>query len=134
MSHLKEKSKFNLDAAEELITKSLHAPSVHCSYYGCFQFLKYTLKNYRNLTYEDIEQQCKTYPGGTHGYIIDTCLTDVRKKESSDTHKELKRNIKDLKEFRVSSDYYNVEIIIDDSEKCLDLSKKIIVQIKKILK
>lgn len=134
MSNLFQKSKFNIDAAEELINKSLHAPSVHCSYYGCFQFLKYTLKNYKNLTYDYIEEQCKIYAGGTHGYIIDCCLSEVRKKASFDTFKEVKRNIKDLKHFRIDSDYYNIEIIIDESEKSLALSKGIIAEIKKILK
>ncbi|MFN3753131.1 hypothetical protein [Flavobacterium sp.] len=134
MSNLFQKSKFNIDAAEELIKKSLHAPSVHCSYYACFQFLKFTLKNFQNLTYDYIESECRIYPGGTHGYIIDNCLNEFRKKVDFSKFKDIKRELKDLKDFRIDSDYYDKEIIIDESEKCLALSKNIISEIKKNLK
>lgn len=69
MSYLKEKSNFNIDSAKELIDKSLYAPSVHCSYYGSFQYMKYTLKKYKNWTYEYIEEECLNCRNGTHGYI-----------------------------------------------------------------
>lgn len=134
MSNLIQKSNFNIDAAEKLIIDSLHAPSVHCSYYGCFQFLKHTLKNYKKITYEFIEDECKAYSGGTHGYIIDKCLNEFRSKVDFNTFKEVKRNIKDLKSFRIDSDYFDIAIIIDESEKALALSKGIITEIKKALK
>jgi hypothetical protein len=134
VSYLREKSGFNISAAEELINNSIYASSVHCSYYGCFQFLKYTIKNYKNFSYDYIENECFNYAGGTHGYIIDTCLNEYRKKVNLNSYKDLKRNIKDLKEFRISSDYYNLEISIDQGEKSLSLSKSIIAEIKKTLK
>lgn len=134
MSNLVQKSNFNLDAAEELIKKSLYAPSVHCSYYACFQFLKYSLKNYQNITYEIIENECKGYTYGTHNYIINNCLDVLKSKTDHSTLKDIKRDIKDLKEFRLDSDYYDKEILIEESIKSLTLSKNIITFIKKTLK
>ena len=92
------------------------------------------MKNFRNLEYSFIEEQCRIYPGGTHGYIIDNCLADYRNKASFDSFKDIKRKIKDLKDFRIDSDYYDLEIIIDESEKSLALSKEVIGEIKKTLK
>ena len=134
MSYIKAKSNFNIDSAEILIKESMYAPSVHCSYYGCFQFLKYTLKNYKDYSYEEIESDSMSSGLGTHVYVIKCCLEEYRKKGNESDYKDLKRNIKDLKEFRISSDYYNTEILIDEGEKSLSLSKTIISEIKKILR
>ncbi len=134
MSHLREKALVNLEVAEYLVKESKYAPSVHCSYFGCLQFLKYTLRKFRDETYEDIEKQCNIYLGGTHGYIIDSCLAEYRKKVDFAKHKEIKRELKDLKEFRVSSDYFNVEVGDVEGEKSLKYSQKIIREIGKVLK
>lgn len=135
MSIIKEKSSFNIDSAKELINKRLFAPSVHCSYYGSFQFMKHTLKTIRNVTFEEIELDCVNYRGGTHGYIIDNTLSELRKKISNNReYAGIKRIIMDLKKFRIDSDYYNIQIVIDDAEKSLEYSEKIIHVIKSNLK
>lgn len=135
MSYIKEKSSFNIDSAKELIKMHLYAPSVHCSYYGSFQFMKHTLKDFRNTTYEEIESDCVNYSRGTHGYMIDNILSELRKKIKDTTEfTNIKRIIRDLKEFRINSDYYNVQIIIDDAEKSLNYSENIIRIIKSNIK
>lgn len=132
MSYLKEKSEFNIESAKELIEKSYYASSVHCSYYGCFQYLKHILKNYRNTTYEIIESDCFNYKlGGTHGYIIDNVLIEFKKKESNvKEYVTLKRLIKDLKKFRTDSDYFNIQVLSSEAEKSLQFSQTIIQTIK----
>ena len=105
MGYLREKSSFNKDAAELLIEKHYYASSVHCSYYSCFQYLKYTLKNFTKTDYEDIEANCKSSPLGTHGYIINAILNEFRRKERDNReYKRISRLIGDLKEFRITSD------------------------------
>ena len=52
MSKLRQESDFNIDAASALLKQNLFAPSVHCSYYSCFQFLKYTIKEFFEEDYE----------------------------------------------------------------------------------
>lgn len=131
MSYLEQKSNFNIDSAKELISLSYYAPSVHCSYYGCFQFMKYSLKNYNGTSYQEIEQNCLSYPRGTHGYIIDNILTILKNKIRDTTeYANIKRKIKDLKAFRVKSDYLNLQILNDDASKSLDFSESIIKTIK----
>src|SRR5690606_3102971 len=135
MSYLKQKSTFNIDSAQELIKMNYYAPSVHCSYYGCFQFMKYTLKNYNKTTYEDIEQECKNFPGGTHGYIINNTLSLLKSRiKNNRDFANIKRKIKDLKTFRIKSDYFNEQILIDDATKSLEFSETIIITVKTNLK
>jgi len=60
-SHLEEKSQVNFKSAQLLINNQLFASSVHCSYYGMFQFLicmfsEKTNKNFDEITYEQKEK------------------------------------------------------------------------------
>lgn len=126
---------FNIDSAQELIKMNYYAPSVHCSYYGCFQFMKYTLKNYNQTTYKYIEQECLNSPSGTHGYIINNTLSILKSKiKDNREFANVKRKIKDLKTFRIKSDYFNEQILIDDAAKSLEFSEIIIRTVKTNLK
>jgi hypothetical protein len=64
MSKLKEKSEFNFDAARLLIDKYLFAPSIHCSYYSCFQLMKFTMKNYFNISYDELNRNISVDKSG----------------------------------------------------------------------
>lgn len=134
MSYLKEKSNLNLQVAEDLVKQSIYAPSVHCSYFGCLQFLKHTLNIYRGISFSKIEEECKNYIGGTHGFIIDSCLADYKKLVDFKSHKDLKRELKDLKTFRVTSDYFDIQIGDNEGEMSLKYSQNIIREIGKVLK
>jgi len=135
MSYLKQKSSFNIDSAKELIKISYYAPSVHCSYYGCFQFMKYTLKNYNKTTYELIESDCMAYAGGTHGYMINNILSILRTNlNDTQQYTQIKRLIKDLKSFRIISDYFNVQILDEEANKSLRFSEQIIRTIQQNIK
>ena len=106
MSFIKEKSGFNIDSAKELINLNYYAPSVHCSYYGIFQYMKYALRKCRNTTYEQIESDSLNYRDGSHSYVIDNILTELKCKIKNTTdYVYIKRIIKDLKTFRTNSDY-----------------------------
>ena len=130
MSYLKEKSGFNIDSAQELIDKNYYAPSVHCSYYGCFQYMKYALKKQNNWTYEFIENECLS--NGTHSFVINNILSNLRSKIGNNKEfANIKRKINDLKLFRIQSDYFNIQILSDDAQKSLDYSKEIITNLKK---
>lgn len=134
MDRIKEKSGFNLDAAELLITKGFHSSSVHCSYYACLQFLKHSLKNFFDFSYDYIEGECVNSRLGTHGYIINATLNAYKSKTDLRTYQDTKRLVNDLKEFRENSDYFNIQISVDDSEKSLKMSREVIHEIKTKLK
>ncbi|HKJ80958.1 MAG TPA: hypothetical protein VJ954_02960 [Ignavibacteriaceae bacterium] len=126
MSKLREKSEFNIDAAQLLIDNYLYAPSVHCSYYSCFQLMKFTMNNYFGINYDELRQRISvSTSGGTHSYVTHFFNKEVRSKSGIFDYSDFSRKIKDLKEFRESSDYDDVEITIDKSTKALQYATDI---------
>ena len=93
--------------------------------------MKYTLKNYNKTTYEQIEQECLKAPNGTHGYIIGNTLAILKSKiKDNREFAKIKRVIKDLKTFRIKSDYFNEQILSDEATKSLEFSELIIRTVK----
>ena len=125
MSKLKEKSEFNIDAAELLLSKYLYAPSVHCSYYSCFQLLKYTIKSFFGIDYETQAVNCSTSRQKSHVYVVNYVSTELSRFVSFEECRNFKRTIKDLKQFRVESDYENVEVSLDKGVEALRKAKEI---------
>ena len=139
MSHLKAKSEFNLHSAKILIDDhDYFAPSVHCSYYGCFQFIKHTL-NRLGHTYQMMDQEIansrqenvKTLH--SNSYPIELIANKIGEKHDNRAKKEIRDKIKTLKTFRVQSDYENVVVNDRKSRLALELSQEIIKIIEKKL-
>ncbi len=125
MSKLRQKSDFNIEAAEILLYKErLYAPSVHCSYYSCFQLLKYTIKSLFKIDYDKQASEALRQNLKTHQYVIKFISTEL---ESFDRirGRNFKRNIKDLKQFREEADYENIEVTFDKGEKAFKKAKEI---------
>ena len=135
MSYLKTKSEHNLSAAEILIKHGLHAPSVHCSYYSCFQLSKYALKEFSGIDYqkqeEELNQLKQTKSGiiGTHEYVINRLGTEIRTC-SKEAYRIFTYNIKKLKKFRTESDYFDLPITDEQSKESLRLSTELIQLLK----
>lgn len=110
MSKLKEKSNFNIDAAKALLKQESYAPSVHCSYYSCFQLLKYTIKAHCGVNYETQAVNRSIVKQKSHQYVINYITNELKKYEGFSKSQEFKRKIKDLKQFREESDYEDIEI------------------------
>lgn len=135
MSKLREKSEFNIDAAQLLIDNYLYAPSVHCSYYSCFQLMKFTMNNFFGISYDELRQRVSvSTSGGTHSYVTHFFNKEVRSKSGISDYSDFSRKIKDLKEFRESSDYDDVEITIEKSNKALQYATDIRLHIQKNFK
>ena len=133
MSHLRSKSEINLAAAELLIDTSYYAPSVHCSYYGCFQFIKSKL-NQIGIFYDKIDQDIASTPTlSSHNYPIRLILNEIEQKKDRYYKRSVKDKINDLKAFREESDYHNIDIKYPESIKAFNLSKEIIKLIKSSL-
>lgn len=125
MSKLRNKSEFNIDAAEFLIDKNYYAPSVHCSYYSCFQLLKYTINHFCGLEYEVLASNISISKKGSHQYVIDYMTNELRGVAGAVESRKFKRNITDLKHFRQESDYDNIEVNIDKGTTALRMAKDI---------
>jgi hypothetical protein len=135
LSFLKEKSKFNLDAAKLLIDEyNYYAPSVHCSYYGVFQYITSTL-NKLGETYEKISNDINnskgtSFPLSSHEYPIKLIVDKVTANSDILYGNNVKNKIKDLKTFRRIADYENTQITSDQGNKALGLGIEIISLIK----
>lgn len=110
MSKLKQKSNFNIDAAIVLLEQNLFAPSVHCSYYSCFQLLKYTIKDFFGIDYEKQAINALASKQKTHQYVVNYISNELKSYVSVIESRNFKRKINDLKQYRVESDYENIEV------------------------
>ena len=70
VAKLKEKSNINLEAAGQLIKLNLYAPSIHCSYYSCYQLLRYAVKEFFGLDYESQDDNMRQSTQNSHSYLI----------------------------------------------------------------
>ncbi len=124
MSNLRNKSDFNLEAADVLIKNNLFAPSVHCAYYSCFQLFKYSIKSFLGKDYETqaTEISLSNPKQNTHIYVINILTKEITKLSES---RKLKRDIMDLRQFRIESDYDNIQIDSEKGYKALDKAKEI---------
>lgn len=131
MSYLRQKSEQNFSAAEILIKNGLHAPSVHCCYYSCFQLSKFALEDFFGVDYltqeKELSQLKQTRTGkiGTHEYVIKRLGDEIRKC-SKEAYLTFTNNIKELKKFRVESDYDNVVVTDEQSTKSLRLTTEVL--------
>jgi len=125
MSKIKQKSEFNLAAAKLLIENNYYAPSVHCSYYSCFQLLKYTIKNFCGLDYDMQSKNISSSKLHTHQYIINYITGKLKEKVNFQESRNFKLKIKDLKQFRLESDYENIEIGFEKSNKAYRIANEI---------
>jgi uncharacterized protein (UPF0332 family) len=115
MPVLKAKSSDNLSAANYLQSMRLYAPSVHCSYYSCFQLSKHFLnskgKNYHTQSLECGGKDSHNYIiNETQKYITDSLLYN--------------REMKILKTLRRKADYQNDIITPNDASKALASAKQ----------
>src|ERR1700754_2983381 len=106
MNILKDKSRFNREAAELCLKNSLYSPSVHSSYYSCIQYLLYILFEKLELTEEEFNKKRSRLRTGTHLSAIKLIGLDLIRKESLD-YRNFQRLISELKDLREKSDYKN---------------------------
>ncbi len=125
MSKLRQKSDFNIEAAKLLIKGSYFAPSVHCSYYSCFQLLKYTIKEFFGTDYNTLAVNISTSGKKTHQYVISYITDELENLAGKEESRKFKRTINDLKQFRLESDYENIEVNIDQGQVALDKANEI---------
>lgn len=130
MSKLKEKSEFNIDAAKLLISRQYYASSVHCSYYSCFQLLKYTINYFSDVDYETLSKNISASRRGTHQYVIDFVANELNSHLGIRESRNFKRSINDLKQFRTESDYDNIEIGIEKGTSAFEKANEIRTYVK----
>jgi len=134
MPNLRNKAEFNFDAAEILIKESYYAPSIHCSYYSCFQRIKYIICDYEGYTYESIWEKVKELKYGEHVFCINK-INELLEKSNQLKIRELNEFdslIKELKQSRVDSDYMNIQIDSEMASKAYKMATSIHETLKKV--
>lgn len=138
MSLLLEKSEQNRIACIELIERNLYAPSVHCGYYSCLQKIIHILQHFFT---EEYEYEMQLYSSGQKGnlhkiyfQLFHSMLQATLSRNAREDLRELKRKFKDLKSYRIDSDYGEVEITESDIEKVKHLTDRIHLLIKRHVK
>lgn len=137
MSILRNKSDFNLEAAKVLIDEhQLYAPSVNCSYYSCFQFIRFKL-NALGKTYADVDQEIASDTRrSSHKYPISLLVAKLKEsvKDDNDYFRKVNDKIGLLKLMREEADYDPQKEIGNEKAKgALDLSTEVIAMINKKL-
>lgn len=126
MSNLENKSELNIFAAKILIENNIYPPSVHFSYYSCIQLLKFKMNVFFGVTYEQLAIDISSHSKlNTHEYIISYITEELKKNLSVQAGQDFKRAIKELKFFRIKSDYEDLEINRPSSEKAFELAERI---------
>lgn len=122
MDHYIVKSEINLSAAQFLFRHTYFLPVVHCSYYSCFQYMKYILENSPEHYLKNRNKNV-----GSHLELI----TVVKKliKQKSLNYRYFYRDILLLKRLRVGADYHK-EFVNKESS---FLSISLALSIQKIL-
>ena len=120
MSYLKDKSEHNFTAADVLYKQSLYAPSVHCSYYGFYQFAMHLLDNKLGISFA----VQKANSGTSHQYAIKEVLNAVANNSLQD-YTDINRKIKSLRRLRTKADYENKEINQQTSEAARNTARNI---------
>jgi uncharacterized protein (UPF0332 family) len=124
MSKLKLKSDENLNAAQLLINHQKYNSSVHCAYYGCFQFMKSMLCHNLQINY-DVQDAKKGKD--THDYIFGLLLYNI---DNLSTQRKFRSSFLGLKEKRKKADYENALMDMTESLNAIEETKIIMSNLK----
>jgi len=129
MTHLLKKSQDNHKSALQLFGNyKYYAPSIHCAYYSCVQLMIHILLTAGKKTEKQIDVE--TQKESSHNYYIREVSELITKLQPGKLVEFNK--IKELKKFRRSSDYKDIEITFDDANKATTYSEQINSTLKKV--
>jgi len=136
---LRDKSTLNFDAAK-LLKESPnyhHCSSIHCSYFSCFQVIKYIVIEIYGINEESIYMARRpdpTRPKSEHEYLIEYLHRKLIEKKQLIDASAFKNKINELKSLRTVSDYKTESIDKTKSDKAYNLADEISMILKKAYK
>jgi uncharacterized protein (UPF0332 family) len=123
-NHLLAKSEQNLKAAALLLSEEYYAPAVHTGYYSCLQKVKYILMEYYPEDFEKLGTLKSDGTGNSHMDYIRTLAKWLRRSDEDDAF-EFDRKMKQLKNYRITSDYSQNAVVESDAVKTLGIAEKV---------
>ena len=124
---MKAKAIENMLSAQILIDQKQFTPSVHCSYYAVFQYMKHMLANTTNnpitLAIQDAHKG-----DSSHEYI----LTEIKNRINARPQivRTFTENVRFLKNERVEADYHQKKFNDIESLTCKDRAEGLITNLK----
>ena len=98
-----DKSKINLDAAENLNKASLYAPSVHCCYYSVFQYMLHVLSTKSTNEWHNYLEDIKK---DTHSHVtLINIINKMLRQTNPQDFKYFDQKLTELKKMRIRADY-----------------------------
>jgi len=134
MAQLKNKSEFNVAAAELLFKNYCYSSVPHPAYYSCLQLMKHFLCHKVNIDYNTQVDEIKQNGGKSHKYYIEEIYYAIIDRKNTHEAGKFLRNIQDLKALREEADYANVLIDPSKAQSSIDRAKYTIDFLKKIFK
>ncbi len=121
MSYLLQKSNQNYKAGLDFCESDKnHCTAVHCAYYSCLQMMIHILITLSGKKEIDIYGSARN-DGHSHLYFIREVSNLIEKRNRSLVM--LYNKINDLKDFRVKSDYKNIQIAKTDSNRAMEMAQ-----------
>ena len=124
MSAFRDKSNFNLTAAETLQKQSLFDPSIHCAYYACVQELLHIIYTRLKITKEQFERDRRNNKDGTHGWASKLIQIELAKKNTR-AFRDFQKEFAELKDLREQADYSEIIAGMTQSQRALRLAQSI---------
>jgi hypothetical protein len=141
MSELLKKIGRKRSVGSLLIDNKLYAPSIHCSYYACFQKLKNLIAEAYHCEYAELDNELRDLNDkyrkrnkrtiATHEFYIGYKLDHLIRREGAD-HRLINK-LNDLKTYRNKSDYENIPVKPEISKNVFSLSQKVIQELNKLI-
>jgi hypothetical protein len=140
MSHLTNKSATLSSAAALLHENELYPAVAHSAYYCCVQQMKHIWLYSMQRTEEDLKYRNQSKNGdftspkkktGLHEFLINNVVLHIKKSTTKQERRLFNNAIWQLRDLRVSADYFDKPFGMEDSKNSLSLSKKIMLTLQK---
>lgn len=87
--------------------------------------LKFTIKDFFGIDYDAQSANIASSKQNTHQYVLNYVTRKLRNLAGIEESQDFKRAFKDLKQFRLESDYENIEIGSEKGNEAFDRAKEL---------
>ncbi len=133
---LRNKSDMLIAAADLLHDKSYYLAVAHAAYYSCYQLLKYIWRHHLSRSQDELDVQTSQSRLGSHEFLLNEIvkyISGLRNTNSEEDARILRNDLPQLKRLRTDADYGEAVIGCEKSKEALDLSKKLLLILKRYL-
>lgn len=119
------------DAADFLQNKGYYLAVAHAAYYSCYQMMKYIWLYSMVKTQKELDSNTSQARMGSREYLLNEVVKYIAKKNKSENTRYLRNNINQLKILRTDADYNDTTFDCVKSKQAIELSKGLLVVLKK---